>query len=82
MEVISVICFLGGTHQTVIGRKRPAVQLGQVTLGNNIVIGVKIRQVADHKPGRVTDLAVGFRELFQNFFADAHIDLIIRRCNP
>ena len=61
---------------------RPAVDLRHGVKGHGVLDRVKVRDVAQEKPGRVADPPVDFGQLVEDIFRDAHIAPVVDGGRP
>jgi len=82
VKFIFGICPGHAADKLVKAVKRPAVNLLQRFVRNDILFGVKVIEIAKHKPAGISDLPVSLRQPFQNIGRYPHIFLIIFRGDP
>ena len=82
MIFILIIACTGSLDNTVEFHKSILIKFFKLFVRNNILIGIKIIEVAEAISCCVSDLSVVIADLLKNFGADTNIGMIICACYP
>lgn len=82
VEIVGVVIVLGFVDQLYKALHHPAVEFGEILVGDAVLLNVKIADVAEHEAEGVADLAIGIRHLLDDAIADGNVAAIVGRRYP